>query len=121
MLQMTKSATNFTTSTTAISRAYRGPGRRGRMSAEVLGGEIEAVQLVVERLLRQTECFARRGCVAPMPPQHFLNQCPFELRHLVGQRSRVRLHPLQQLEPCFEQSQDKPIGDVVQFAHVSRP
>ena len=52
MLQMTKSAMNFTTSTTAISRAYRLAGAGRFMSAEVLGGEIEAVQLVVERLLR---------------------------------------------------------------------
>src|SRR6266481_3087941 len=58
---------NFTTSTTAISRAYREPKRRECMSAKVLGHDVEAVELIVERLLRQAERFARRGRVAPMP------------------------------------------------------
>src|SRR5256885_13757112 len=52
---------NFTTSTTAISRAYREPKRRECMSAKVLGHDVEAVELVVERLLRQAERSALGG------------------------------------------------------------
>src|SRR3954453_22727933 len=100
---MASNAMNLTTRTTAISRAYRPWPWRGCMSvhdrecgevtgrprcgqrarrpfhsAKVPGSEVETVQLGVEGFLWKPERFARRRCVASVPPQHLLDEGAFE-------------------------------------------
>src|SRR3954453_14936037 len=89
------------------------------ISAEILGSQIEPVQLVVERLLRQAERFACSRCVAAVTPQHFLDQRPFELHNLIRQRSARRLDAFQQPEPRTKETEHEAIGNIVQFTHVA--
>src|SRR5438874_4519791 len=88
-------------------------------SAEVLGREIEPVQLVVKRLLRQSQRFARCRRVPTVPPQYFLDQGPLELRHLIGQRPRRRLQNLEQLELLTEEPQHETVSNILQLAYVA--